>query len=171
MTMGHNTERAQYRWRPHDKSAVQPIQSRGLDVVEIRTGAGGEDDPIIALDPRVIDWTAVQVWRVKKESSDKPAPQPVKQDDVQATLNERGKTHGDFVAQARTAQELKQRIALDPVLWERLTADQRGALQTIMMKVSRILHGNPSEPDHWRDIAGYATLVENTLVHGKSHLG
>jgi hypothetical protein len=39
------------------------------------------------------------------------------------------------------------------------------------MKMSRILCGNPNEPDHWRDIAGYATLIENILVHGKSHLG
>ena len=92
--------------------------------------------------------------------------------DVQATLNERGKTHGDFGKQADTAQELK--TAIHRGLEARgvsIASDQLEALHMICTKMSRIIHGNPSEPDHWRDIAGYATLVENILVHGKSHLG
>lgn len=32
------------------------------------------------------------------------------------------------------------------------------ALTMIMGKITRILGGNASEPDHWRDIVGYATL-------------
>lgn len=90
--------------------------------------------------------------------------------DVQATLNERGKTHGDFKVQASTAQRLKQCLTGHDC-WARLEHSQREALETICTKMSRILNGNPNEPDHWRDIAGYATLVENILVHGKSHLG
>jgi hypothetical protein len=89
---------------------------------------------------------------------------------VQDTLNERGKTHGDFSLQASFAQALKNLLRSYDSEWEKLSRPQREALETICMKVSRIMHGNPNEPDHWRDIAGYATLVENILVHGKSHL-
>jgi hypothetical protein len=86
---------------------------------------------------------------------------------IQQTLNDRGKTHGDFYEQARVAQELKRLVKNSAV---GMKAHQWEALDAICMKISRILHGNPNEPDHWRDIAGYATLVENILVHGKSHL-
>jgi hypothetical protein len=74
------------------------------------------------------------------------------------------------MAQAATAQRLKNALAVVPEFAE-LPADMREAMQTICTKMSRALHGNPDEPDHWRDIAGYATLVENRLIHGKSHLG
>lgn len=91
---------------------------------------------------------------------------------IQATLNERGKTHGDFFQQADTSQRLKN-VVMEALAGTNHTYNtaQIEALQTICMKMSRIIHGNPNEPDHWKDIAGYATLVENILVHGKSHLG
>jgi hypothetical protein len=91
---------------------------------------------------------------------------------VQNTFNERKHTQGNFSKQADTAQELK--TALHRGLEERgvsVSADQLEAMHMICSKMSRIIHGNPNEPDHWRDIAGYATLIENTLVHGRSHLG
>ena len=37
------------------------------------------------------------------------------------------------------------------------------ALDMIFHKLARIGCGNNREIDHWRDIAGYATLVENEL--------
>jgi hypothetical protein len=37
---------------------------------------------------------------------------------------------------------------------------QREALDMILHKIARIVNGNPNETDHWHDIAGYATLVE-----------
>ena len=33
----------------------------------------------------------------------------------------------------------------------------------ILHKVARIMAGNPKEADHWRDIAGYATLAVKEL--------
>lgn len=91
---------------------------------------------------------------------------------VQDTLNERGKTHGDFEKQAHTSQVLKNIISDTLVRNNKPLPDyQREALTMIAHKISRILNGNPAEPDHWRDIAGYATLVENILVHGKGHIG
>jgi hypothetical protein len=32
------------------------------------------------------------------------------------------------------------------------------ALEMICTKIARILSGNPNDPDHWKDIAGYAEL-------------
>lgn len=37
------------------------------------------------------------------------------------------------------------------------------ALEMIATKEARILAGNASEKEHWRDIAGYAMLVVNEI--------
>lgn len=71
---------------------------------------------------------------------------------------ERGATHGDFREQFDIAQRLK--VALGP---RKLHPIQREALDMIMTKVSRIVTGNPDEPDHWEDIAGYAMLPAKLL--------
>jgi hypothetical protein len=36
---------------------------------------------------------------------------------------------------------------------------QQEALEAISMKMARILSGNSFDPDHWHDVAGYASLV------------
>lgn len=79
--------------------------------------------------------------------------------DIQQTLNERGKTHGDFKENSRISQEIKATIHGA----RQLSDPQAEALDMIAHKISRILAGNPNEPDHWRDIAGYATLIVNQL--------
>lgn len=73
-------------------------------------------------------------------------------------LVEREETHGSFEVQGRFAQWLKRHIheaARDKV---NLAPDQRECLDMICTKISRIVHGNPREIDHWDDIAGYAKL-------------
>lgn len=87
---------------------------------------------------------------------------------IQATLNERAKTHGDFVENGRIMQALKNQM-LYSVNWCHLPDEQKEALQMIQHKVGRILSGNNNEPDHWKDVAGYATLIQNILETGKSH--
>lgn len=84
--------------------------------------------------------------------------------EITKTLEERGNTHGDFSDNARVSQELKEVIA-DSVKYHLLNNVQKEALAMICHKMSRIVSGNPDEPDHWRDIAGYATLVEQRLIH------
>lgn len=39
---------------------------------------------------------------------------------------------------------------------------------TIVCKLMRIF-GSPDNPDHWKDIAGYATLVANDLEKNDEH--
>lgn len=72
-------------------------------------------------------------------------------------LDERGSTHGGFHDNARVAQNLKDVIRREPGS-KNLTMVQTEALEMIFLKISRIVTGNPNEPDHWDDIAGYATL-------------
>ena len=80
---------------------------------------------------------------------------------IDKTLKQRQKTHGDFKTHAQISQELKA------VLWkydyQNLSPHQCEALEMIAHKIARILNGNPNHADHWHDIAGYATLVENNL--------
>lgn len=77
-------------------------------------------------------------------------------------LIERAKTHGDFYDVAAMAQELKDALRRGKN-WKVLDDTQREALQMIASKIGRILAGNPHDVDHWRDIAGYARLIEMAL--------
>ena len=85
--------------------------------------------------------------------------------DISALLKERGKTHGDYVVHALITQDLKRVIAHHVAdLDRRLDDDMRESLDMITHKVGRISAGNPAEPDHWFDVAGYAQLVANRLA-------
>lgn len=78
-------------------------------------------------------------------------------------VSERKKTHGDWAFNSFCIQMLKETVqklldyrkqnGLGP-----LTAQQREALDMFCVKEGRIIAGNPDEPDHWDDIAGYALL-------------
>ena len=81
-------------------------------------------------------------------------------DDV---LAERQKTHGDFEDHAMITQGIKKVLRGWGYL-ENLNSSQVETLDMIAHKIGRILAGNPNEPDHWRDIAGYATLIERQLT-------
>lgn len=79
-------------------------------------------------------------------------------------LDERELTHGDFADTARLAQDLK--AALHEGITNRklpFNTLKTEAMDMICTKLARIVFGNSNEPDHWRDIAGYAQLVVNDL--------
>lgn len=76
-------------------------------------------------------------------------------------LAERQKTHGDFSLNSQVSQEIK--AAIRETAGASLSPMQLEALDYIAGKIGRICSGNPNEPDHWRDIAGYATLVVDRL--------
>ena len=78
-------------------------------------------------------------------------------------LDERQKTHGDFDLTAMIAQELKV-VMRQGKNWSEMDDTEREALEMIATKIGRILSGNPYEVDHWRDIAGYAALIERWLT-------
>lgn len=72
-------------------------------------------------------------------------------------LIEREKTHGNYHIQGAWAQNVKDMIR-QTAKWHSLTGAQQESLDLIITKMSRILHGNPMEKDHWSDISGYAKL-------------
>jgi len=85
-------------------------------------------------------------------------------DDIDVLLDERERTHGDFRTVAETTQSLKAVIMLARP--HDMPDTHAEALDAISLKIARILHGNASDPDHWRDVAGYAQLVARELERG-----
>lgn len=89
---------------------------------------------------------------------------------AQSVITERASTHGDFGEVAKTSQHLKGCVsAALTTRGKVLPSDQQESLDLICMKMARIIHGNHNEPDHWQDVAGYATLIGNKLSKG-SHV-
>jgi hypothetical protein len=80
-------------------------------------------------------------------------------------LGERGKTHGDWLENARVAQSTKE-LWRNEKGWKKLNAGQREALEMIAHKIARVLCGDPCCVDHWRDIGGYVELVVRELNDG-----
>lgn len=79
---------------------------------------------------------------------------------IDALLDEREKTHGDYAVHAQITQKLKNVIACHEASLNNM---QKEALDMIAHKIGRILAGNPNFKDHWDDIAGYARLVSQRL--------
>jgi hypothetical protein len=87
--------------------------------------------------------------------------------DINILLKERGRTHGDYAVHALITQDLKRVLTHHVAdLDRRLDDDMAETLDMIAHKIGRIIAGDAAEPDHWRDIAGYAQLVANRLEGG-----
>jgi hypothetical protein len=84
------------------------------------------------------------------------------QSTTDSLLAERGKTHGDYHEQAELACALREVFATAGK-WNKLTRVEKDATLMIAVKLSRVLTGNPHELDHWKDIQGYARLVEKDI--------
>jgi hypothetical protein len=85
---------------------------------------------------------------------------------VQQTITERGKHYGDFAERAAIAQNIKVAM-MEGARWFEMSPDKREALDMIAHKISRITCGDPDHFDSWHDIAGYATLITDTLEDGQ----
>jgi hypothetical protein len=83
-----------------------------------------------------------------------------------ALVAARHETHGEFRQTARCAQQLRSLIHSEPG-WASLSPVQREALDSIAVKIARILCGDPNFPDHWADIGGYAALILRELPSGR----
>lgn len=73
-------------------------------------------------------------------------------------LKERAKTHGNYDQTAKTAQMIKRLFQHSPAQMD-FSERQKESLDMIAVKLARIMCGDPHEPDHWRDLAGYALLA------------
>lgn len=85
-------------------------------------------------------------------------------------LAARGARYGAFSANARVSQSFKALMRAAPK-WDTLDPDMKEALETIALKISRILCGDPQYDDSWVDIAGYATRVADRLRIPKASSG
>lgn len=81
---------------------------------------------------------------------------------LESILECRTARYGKFLDVAKISLELKC-IVDNQKSRNRMQEDQLEALYMIMHKVARILNGDASYSDSWRDIAGYATLVADRL--------
>lgn len=82
---------------------------------------------------------------------------------IEATLQNRGRTYGSFADRARITQALK-RAMVDSPNWEQLSDDKKECLENIAQKIGRILNGDPEYRDSWHDLVGYAKLVADRLA-------
>jgi hypothetical protein len=81
---------------------------------------------------------------------------------IDETLAERSSRYGSFATQAEIEQDLMVRLAIQEG-WNRLSADQKSAIQMICVKLARIVNGDPNYRDNWHDIIGYARLIDDRL--------
>ncbi|GLI99153.1 hypothetical protein [Sphingobium sp. BS19] len=90
----------------------------------------------------------------------------VPENDIAATLIERGNRYGSFDEHARITQAIK-RAYQDSPNWQTLPDDMKEALEMNAHKVGRILNGDPLYHDSWHDIVGYTKLVADRLAVSK----
>jgi len=81
-------------------------------------------------------------------------------ENLSSMLEHRKRTHGPWKEYAATAQSLRLICLKGEIKMEDSEAE---GLNQILGKIARIITGNSSEPDHWRDIQGYAERVFENL--------
>ena len=97
-------------------------------------------------------------------------PDPAQPVGLEGTLAERGARYGDFTEHAKITDALLGVLMGDSLAgrfatsWGLMKPFQRQALRTICVKLARIANGDPDYIDDWRDIQGYAKLVEDRLL-------
>ena len=83
-------------------------------------------------------------------------------DEIDNTLEDRGKSYGDFGKMSATAQQLK-RVMREGDKFDGMAVYQKEALDLIATKIARIVDGDPYHEDSWHDIVGYATLAHDRV--------
>ena len=87
---------------------------------------------------------------------------------ISGLLSSRQTYYGEFPDNARIADKLLKVLQGQehdlPTNWHRLGATKRQGIVMIVLKLSRALSpsGNPEYVDNWRDIQGYARLIEES---------
>jgi len=82
--------------------------------------------------------------------------------DIEKFLLERGNTHGDWKEQAKIASNIKLAMMCGRN-YKNMPSYVTEGLDTIAVKIARAVSGDWTEKDHYKDIAGYATLIEKAL--------
>jgi hypothetical protein len=88
---------------------------------------------------------------------------------AEAVGGPRGQTHGSIKVQHECAAELiSTYLALRTLHGKGSPIDARDVcVVQILLKLSRTICGDPKNPDHWLDIAGYAAGAAACVEAGK----
>lgn len=123
-----------------------------------------EDDGTVDLSRGAVNYIYPDpITRLEVEQHKIPEARPGISSDPDSIIQERHETHGDFSKVATTSQNLKRVLTEGDVDIDSAMNDQQiECLSMIATKIARILHGDPNFSDHWKDIAGYATLAERS---------
>lgn len=87
-------------------------------------------------------------------------------DPTSELLASRETTHGAFYDNAWCTERLMKTLRIMP-LWDDLSPTTSVAIFMIIHKISRAVSGQELFDDHWKDIQGYAKLVEITCSQPK----
>jgi hypothetical protein len=82
---------------------------------------------------------------------------------IAATLVDRGSIYGNYRELSALIQRLKS-VMHASRNWAGLPADQKESLEMTMMKIGRILNGDPDCFDSWHDAEGYLKLIADRLA-------
>jgi len=82
--------------------------------------------------------------------------------EINEILKDRGNRYGEFKEHARITQSIKTAM-IDSPNWSRLSPDKRECLEMIAHKVGRVLNGDSEYIESWRDMAGYISLIIDSL--------
>lgn len=84
--------------------------------------------------------------------------------EVEATLVNRDQTHGDYREVASLYCGLK-RVIGDYLhkTGKQIPTDVQMSLDMILVKIARIVAGNPLFHDHWHDVEGYSRLISREV--------
>lgn len=85
----------------------------------------------------------------------------VRQASITDTLKDRQSTYGDFSMVAEMTQGLL--FVMSEYGYNDMPDTHKESIHMIASKLARIINGNHDHKDSWHDIAGYATLVEQSL--------
>lgn len=79
-------------------------------------------------------------------------------------LHSRGKKYGDYSRMANIAQGMKAQ-ARSGASWPAMPPHQRESIEMILLKIARMVEGDPNEQDNFDDILGYATLMKDRMAN------
>lgn len=82
--------------------------------------------------------------------------------ELEKILEERGQQNGDYGLQAEISQQLKEAI-YSTNRAANMAPYQKETIEMICHKLARLSTGDIWHEDHWRDIAGYATLAADRV--------
>lgn len=87
---------------------------------------------------------------------------------TEVLLRQRGEAYGDVARQSAVWERTMAEVATQGGYMS-MNPQQRQSIRMILLKVSRLVCGNPNRQDTWDDIAGYAKLANrvHTLPDGE----